>query len=49
VRQRKVTADGADVELDHVDPELERGIERRERVALHHRVRPAVTDPLGHP
>ena len=39
-------ADGADVELDHVDAEVERGVERAERVALDHGVRAAMPHPL---
>ena len=45
----EAAADGADVELDHVDAEIERRLERAERVAPDHGVCAAVPHPLCHP
>ena len=46
MREDQLTSPGADIELDHVDADAERGVKRVERVGGSQRTGSAVPDPL---
>ena len=47
VREHQLAVPGPDVELDHVDPDLDGGIERGQGVCRRQRAGAAVTNPFA--
>jgi hypothetical protein len=46
VREHQFASPRADIELDHVDPDLERRVKRRQRIARRQRAGASVPDSL---